>query len=327
MEINGKEFIRNVEIEKEKEELRQKQDKLDGEKRPYIQPEEKKTKREEPLFDVSLNSDPTVQNEQSQEYDVQDILLADPQESKNKKKYIVLGFGLVVLFMLTMVIIRVTSNSSVEKDLKETPPIENEVVKDDILNKLNTNEEYINSIEKKQKKKVVVEQPVEQKQEIKEIVLPEQTTDDAPLLVETPKVEKKPKRDLFGLDSSTTDDTVVAQPKKEVVVKKDIPVKVSAKPKRKLVLPPPQETNFTVKPTPLDGYYIQLGAFTKPPSKAMINKIKAKGYKVIVHKMSIKGTLYNKVLIGSYSTRAKAQKILPKVRRDMNNPNAYILKF
>ena len=184
-------------------------------------------------------------------------------------------------------------------------------MKEEILNKIDSNEEYQKVIDRK----IALEESntIAQKQEkaMNEILIPSQTVDNVPLVLDTPKVKSEPQRDLFELDKEAQKvvKPIITQPK---VVKKVIKEKVQtqtkpkvlSKPKREIIVPPAKERNFTKKATSLNGYFIQIGAFTKTPNKNLLKSITAKGYSYTVYKLSIKGKMYNKVLIGAYKTRA-----------------------
>jgi DedD protein len=318
MEVDGKEFIRNIGIEQDKDRLIQEQQKLEDLKRASVKREEDNmdmgaNEDESAFVDLSIGNDSPRNNPEN---GVEDILLDTTKSSENKKKYIMLGFGLVLLFIITVLVIRLISNSDTESQLGNISDNKSEVTKDDILNKIDTNEEYQKVIDRKialDESKVLIEK---EKKELNALVIPSSDADNVPLVIDTPKSNTKPKRDLFGLDKKTQ--STVEKPVKKVV---------KTTPKKSVVIPPAKETNFTKKATSVSGYYIQIGAFTKEPSKSLLTSITSKGYSYKVHQLTIKGRLYNKVLIGSYNTRAEATKKLSQVKLDFKNPNAYILKF
>ena len=326
MEVDGKEFLRNVGIEQDKERLIQEQKKLDELKRASVKREQNykntnnESNNEESAFvDLSIGNDSPKQNNTN---NVDDIIL-DTSTQNNKKKYIMLGFGLILLFIITVLVIRLISNNDTENKLNDMSSKKTEVAKEDILNKIDSNDEYQKVIDRKIAMEESSKNIQKQKQEINEIIIPEQKSDDVPLILETPKQKEVKQRDLFELDKKAQK---VLQ-EKQKVIKKVVQPKVLTKPKKEIVVPPVKEKNLSKESTSLSGYFVQIGAFTKAPNKNLLKNISKKGYSSVVYKLVIKGKMYNKVLIGSYKTRAEATAKLSQIKADFNNPNAYILKF
>lgn len=330
MEVDGKEFLRNVGIEQDKDRLTHEQQKLEELKRASVKREQnymdmdaQANEDDSAFVDLSIGNDSPKNNVNSN--NVEDIILDTSTASNNKKKYIMLGFGLILLFIITVLVIRLISNSDTESQLNDTTKVNPEVVKEEILNKIDSNEEYQKVIDRK----IALEESnaiaQKQKKEMNEILLPEEVVDNVPLVLDTPKAKVEVKRDLFELDKAAQK---VEQNKKVVEkVKAQPKAETSTKPKREIVLPPVKEKSFSNNTVALKGYFIQIGAFTKSPNKSLLRSITQKGYSYSVHQLMIKGKLYNKVLIGSYKTRAEATQNLSQVKKDFKNPSAYILKF
>ena len=330
MEVDGKEFLRNVGIEQDKDRLTHEQQKLEELKRASVKREQnymdmdaQANEDDSAFVDLSIGNDSPKNNVNSN--NVEDIILDTSTASNNKKKYIMLGFGLILLFIITVLVIRLISNSDTESQLNDTTKVNPEVVKEEILNKIDSNEEYQKVIDRK----IALEESnaiaQKQKKEMNEILLPEEVVDNVPLVLDTPKAKVEVKRDLFELDKAAQK---VEQNKKVVEkVKAQPKAETSTKPKREIVLPPVKEKSFSNNTVALKGYFIQIGAFTKTPNKNLLKSITQKGYSYSVHQLMIKGKLYNKVLIGSYNTRAEATQNLSQVKKDFKNPSAYILKF
>lgn len=347
MQVDGKEFLRNVGIEQDKDRLMQEQKRLEELKRASVKREREymDMDMEQPQDDDSAFVDLSIGNNDTppqtpHRNSVEDIVLDTSKANDNKKKYIMLGFGLVLLFIITVLVIRLISNNDMENQLENSGITKQDVTKDDILNKIDTNEEYQEVIDKKNqlKESNAVAQTQKEKEQINELQIPEEKVDNVPLVIDTPKPQAEPKRDLFGLDKEgqevqETATNTVAPVKKETpkpVVKKPVQKetpKVYTKPQRTIVVPPAAETNFTKTTSAVSGYFIQIGAFTKDPNKSLLKSITTKGYNYKVHPVTIKGRIYNKVLIGPYDNRASAVNKLSTVKKDFNNPNAYILKF
>ena len=75
------------------------------------------------------------------------------------------------------------------------------------------------------------------------------------------------------------------------------------------------------------GYFVQVGAFTKTPSQNYINNIKKANLKYKVYPVEVNGTLYNKILIGPYSSRAQAKQDIDNIKNKLNLSSAFVLKF
>ena len=75
------------------------------------------------------------------------------------------------------------------------------------------------------------------------------------------------------------------------------------------------------------GYFVQIGAFSKKPSDSYINTIRNENFKYKIYQTEIKGTLYNKVLIGPYSSRAAANQDMDAIKEKLSVTNAFIVKF
>lgn len=328
MKVDGKEFLRNVGIEQDKERLTQEHKRLEELKRASVKSEQnymdmdmEANENDSAFVDLSIGND--TSSHSNTQGDVEDIMLDTSKANNNKKKYIMLGFGLVLLFIITILVIRLISNSDMQNQLESTDPMTEEVTKDDILNKIDSNDEYQKVIDRKTKLNETSATLQKEKENLTDLEIPtQQQSNNVPLVIDTPKEQIEPKRDLFGLDKET-----------QKVIDKVVPKvineekKVVTTPKRKIVLPSAKETNFTKKTTTVSGYFIQIGAFTKEPNKNLIKNITAKGYKYKVHPVTIKGKIYNKVLIGPFKSRADATQKLNQVKVDFKNPNSYILKF
>ena len=314
MKVDGKEFLRNVGLEQDKERLIQEQQKLEELKRASIEREQSyvntpASEDESAFVDLSLGSDSHNKEDNS----VDDIIL-DSGTENNKKKYIMLGIGLVLLFIITVLVIRLISNNDTQSQLDEMKSTDTKMVKDEILNKLDTNEAYQEVIDKNN-----TSNDTDQLPEIEETNIPTTVEKNVDAVdIDTPE------NDIFELEKQSAEvveKVVQATPEKT-------PVKeVASVPQRKIVVPSAEETDLSQKAVAINGYFIQIGAFSKAPNKSLIDLIKQKGYSYKIYKLTIKGKLYNKVLIGSYNKRSDASKDLEQVKKDFNNPNAYILKF
>ncbi len=350
MEVDGKEFMRNVGIEQDKERLAQEQKRLEALKREaYLREEEnaRMQNQEESTFaDISLNSAPPLNR--IDEPTVEDLKLAQDDPDKTKRRYILLGIALILVFVITILVIRIISNSDTEEKMENLNPQQQELSTDKILNKIDTNEEYQKAIDKNLAKEEAKKLDEAKKSKVPDVGIDEEKVENTPLVIEKPKPKEKPKKDLFGLNEqkkavetsqsvTVKQEVTKTQPKIVEVAKQTqkTVTKVSTPPK-KIVKPVVQKPK-TIKPAPkaipkqttqnISGFYIQVGAFTKQPSEKLLSEIKAKGFSYVIHPMTIKGTKYNKVLIGAYPTRQSAQNNLNVVKQKLKKPGAYILKI
>jgi DedD protein len=293
MEFKSDEFLNNLEIEKEKAQLKKQADALDAQKNPSVV-------KTQPLFD----DEPVIVDiKHNIDQGVSDIRIEQSNTKVDKKKYLLLGAALIILFILTIVIIKLISYDTKEKELFVQPKVEN-IKQDTILD----NNEYQHIIEKKAKKTIQ-----------KELDISSIAQEEIPLPKIEPKEEKPENKnndtstDLFDME---TKENVILEPIVEEYIKKTKPVvKKAVKPK------------ITKNSSKSSGIYIQVGAFAKTPSKRLLSKIENNNFNYIIHQMTIKNRLYNKVLIGPYSSKAVANVKLSTVKVILNKPSAYIMRI
>jgi DedD protein len=305
MEVKGDEFLKNLEIEKEKAELEKRKSELNSQKFQSVYQQ-----ANSPLSSISSDMDTDYQ-------ELDDIRLN--KNANNKQKYIVFGLALVLLFLITILTIRLISepqknnNFTNEDILKEEPK--------EIVQKTSTPTNMNKSLDIN--KIIQSEDNINVQQDEK--------------VVKENKIEKE--SDVFGIEKKPQEET-----KKDIVIKKDETVVKKEKPKQMIIESVPvkeiklEETKTKIAPKPIlketkkqkvsavKGYYIQVGAFTKYPDTNLLNKLKINGYRVTMHKMEIKGKMYTKVLIGSYKSKAEANSNLPFIKQRINK-SAYILRF
>jgi len=309
MEIKGEEFIKKVHLQQEREELEQKLSEL-----------------EEVQSSIGENS--TISNENidkniNKENDTQlgNIMLDEPNtnEENNKKKYLILGLVLVILFLFTIIIIRLLTDDSKEDAFtsNKTDPIETRTTAEDNNIEENfqkiMNERIKNDTAESQKQEVSSEEKINAINEQKEIAENNKEKNSDDILDETiQKIEAK-----------------ISPEKKEVVVKKEV-VKNIVKKKEVVKKAPKKSVQDLVKDISSSapkGYFVQIGAFSKKPSNSYINKIRNANLKYKIYQVNIKGKLFNKVLIGPYSSRASASENIKNIKNKLNVSSAYILKF
>ena len=94
----------------------------------------------------------------------------DPNtKNKPKKKYIILGISLVIVFVLTLIIIRLVSDDREENKFFEIPTVE-KLSQDSVLNTPSTNEQYEELIEEKSQE--TIQEPEVKRVTEKEIIVP-----------------------------------------------------------------------------------------------------------------------------------------------------------
>lgn len=76
-----------------------------------------------------------------------------------------------------------------------------------------------------------------------------------------------------------------------------------------------------------NGYFIQIGAFTKTPTDSYVANIRNAKLKYKVYQDNVSGTTYNKVLIGPYSSKAAASESVEDVKQKLNVTSAFVVKF
>ncbi|WP_122893287.1 SPOR domain-containing protein [Arcobacter peruensis] len=300
MEIKGEEFIKKVQLQQERDELEQKLSELEE-------------------VQTSIGQNNTIQNESIKEpidNELGNIMLDNPSsnEETNKKKYLILGLILVILFLLTIIVIRLLTDTSKEDTFtsNKTDPIETKTTTED-----SNIEENFQKIMNERIKKDNVEKEVSSEEKINAI-----NKEEIPEEVKTKTSDEI-------LDETIKKIEAQIAPEKKVIAKKPVVKKVI---KQKPVVK--KETKKSVKElvnnissSAPKGYFVQIGAFSKKPSNSYISKIKNANLKYKVHQVEVKGKIYNKVLIGPYSSRASANDNIENIKSKLNLSSAYILKF
>ncbi len=357
MEFKSDEFIRNIEIEKEKAELNKRADALESEKKASVVQtdiSDISLDKSKPMPNNSFNDEPVLVDIKNQEPEqLDDIRLSphnmDTSNQESKKKYLILSGSLIVLFVLTIIIIRLMSQD--EDEAKLFVNNVEQIKEEKIFDTKDANAKYQELIDKKTKQTIQKELDIETIAK-KEIPLPKEeesiTNEEA-----ATKIIEESRGDVFGMETTTNipkhtvkdlintleqnessepiqvnDQIEVEEPKKIIKPKKQIkPVKEIKQPKVKPVKTVKKISPSLKEPKRLTGTFVQIGAFSKPPSKTLLNKITRAGYGYKIHKMVIKGTLYNKVLIGPYKNKTEATKYIARIKKDLKINSTYILRL
>lgn len=293
MEIKGDEFLKNVKVKQEEETLKQKLNEFENLRQ--------QNSASNPYKEYVNNEQPYEDNE------LGDILLQNSAKSdskENKKKYIILGVALVLLFVITIVIIRlITSDGANDVKFQEQSTLE----QDKALNDEKIQQEYqqiLNDKLKKVNENSVVEIPKETQEELKQLQEQEEAL---------PIQEEQQPNPL----NIVKEEEPIAEP-----IKKEEPVITKPAVKKEPTPVKPSTSTAATK-----GVYIQIGAFSKTPSDKYLSEITSKGYTFKLHKMTVQGKELIKVLVGPYSNRAQAQENLSNIRTTLGASGAYILEI
>ncbi len=348
MQIKGNEFLKNVQKKQEREELEKRLQELKASnENSYIEDEPQTIKQNAPFiqpesvinpyqnsFEQNLQSNPNLNSQ----HELDNIMLGASAFSNedNKKKYIMLGVVLVVLFLLTIIIIRLlTSDSSSKEDsftsngakTSESKSLSNNNIEENFQKIINERakkdneqmidpsrlsaEERLNNIQTTQETTQQVEQTKQTTTEQESIS--NETIDNAMKKVEEQKAAKQQMQN-------------VQQTKSEIIKKEPVAQKTETKKSVKdLVVE--NSSNSTSNSAPSDGYFVQVGAFTKKPADSFINKIRSGNLKYKIYQHEVNGVLYNKVLIGPYPTKDAATKNVGNIKTTLDVANAHVVKF
>ncbi|WP_072681077.1 SPOR domain-containing protein [Arcobacter sp. LA11] len=319
MEIRGEEFIKKVQLKQEKEEIEQRLNEINNAESIY----------EEPEKTVPPRLDREIEIQEEQEYS--DIMLGKSPTSNeiNKKKYLVLGLILVILFLLTIIIIRLLNNDSTKDDsfsksqnTASEKVLENENIEEQYQKIIN---EKLKNIKNENEKEVIKEEKIDEKlnlQKIEEKEIEEAVKEAKPDVFEIKKTEPiyvPPKKK--ALVEPKIEKKVEKEKPKPIVkkeVKKTTPVVKKATPK------PAKNSSITTSPK---GTFVQVGAFSKMPNNKYLSDITKKGFKYKVYKVTINNKLFHKVLIGPYQSRGQAKLATENIKKKLNISGAFILTF
>ncbi|PIF03259.1 MAG: hypothetical protein CSA86_05985 [Arcobacter sp.] len=326
MEIKDEDFLK----EQKREEIKVKLQEMGG------------TTREIHIEKPKIEERP-IKEEQKPEFN--NILLNDEEfedKKETKKKWLKMAIALIVLFLLTIILLRLFSGDK----------------KDSTFNSEQTNTLESNNVEQApsidEKFQKVIDERLNNSQNTQEVVKAEktqentqdtQTTDSSTIseqkLDETiKKIEEKTKaisdEEEKEIQNATQkkEEVIVRKPvqktvpktttkkviKKKVEVKKIEKKQVEKKSVKDLMENTKLNNSATVSKN-IKGYFIQVGAFKNMPSAKYIHKIKS------AHKINKGGTIYHKVLIGPYSSKEDAKANISDIKNKLGISGAYVLKF
>ena len=332
MQIKGDEFIKKVQIQQEREELERKLNELEE-------------------VEMSINNDSVIfeksNNAEQNEHELDNIMLGTSNLNEdNKKKYLILGIVLVVLFLLTIIIIRLltneapkedqfTSNSATSTEMKklsESDNIEQNFQK--IINervKKDANEPMVPEVQgntsttqNKNAEDNSNSQAFENLQKEAENYNPNKSGISDEAIDQT--IKKVEKSKSLNKEKPVVKQKEEVLPKEENVVKKVETKKSSIK---DLVDTPSSSTTEETSSSSnvSSGYFIQIGAFTKKPTDGYVSTIRNAKLKYKIYQDTVNGVVYNKVLIGPYSSKAAASENVEDVKQKLNVTSAFVVKF
>lgn len=320
MQISGDDFLKKVQLKQEGEELKRKLNELNQAESNMQNLNLSNSLNSAYNSDNSYEEIQRLQNniELENSNDEFDSLILEKRSNRsdNKKKYLMLGAILLVLFLLTVVIVGLLSN----KDKKGDPFMPQDLSSSDtnISKESSIEESYQKILDDTNRKSA--EQSLEDIKEndsldnlnsIKEIVQePKETTITNEDLDKTiQKIEeKKSVAPVVKVEEKKAPSTQ-NEPKKSI---------------RELVEGKNTQNSATkaVKTTTSasKGFYVQIGAFKNRPDSAYLQKIKQNGFEYKI----IEESNLNKLLIGPYSSRANANTQMPNIKTKLNIQSAFI---
>lgn len=320
MQISGDDFLKKVQLKQEGEELKRKLNELNQAESNMQNLNLSNSLNSAYNSDNSYEEIQRLQNNielenSNNEFDSL-ILEKRSNRSDNKKKYLMLGAILLVLFLLTVVIVGLLSN----KDKKGDPfmPQDSSSSDTNISKESSIEESYQKILDDTNRKSA--EQSLEDIKEndsldnlnsIKEIVQePKETTITNEDLDKTiQKIEeKKSVAPVVKVEEKKA-------PSTQNEPKKSIRELVEGKSTQNSATKAVETTTSTSK-----GFYVQIGAFKNRPDSAYLQKIKQNGFEYKI----IEESNLNKLLIGPYSSRANANTQMPNIKTKLNIQSAFI---
>ncbi len=320
MQISGDDFLKKVQLKQEGEELKRKLNELNQAESNMQNLNLSNSLNSAYNSDNSYEEIQRLQNniELENSNDEFDSLILEKRSNRsdNKKKYLMLGAILLVLFLLTVVIVGLLSN----KDKKGDPfmPQDSSSSDTNISKESSIEESYQKILDDTNRKSA--EQSLEDIKEndsldnlnsIKEIVQePKETTITNEDLDKTiQKIEeKKSVAPVVKVEEKKA-------PSTQNEPKKSIRELVEGKSTQNSATKAAETTTSTSK-----GFYVQIGAFKNRPDSAYLQKIKQNGFEYKI----IEESNLNKLLIGPYSSRANANTQMPNIKTKLNIQSAFI---
>lgn len=322
MEIKGEDFIKNVQIKQEKTELEERLFELESQAQNSSTSHSKNPYEQNNPY--ASNDNFTYEEEVSKtESELDDILLGasnSSQNQDNKKKYIILGLVLAVLFLITIIIFRLLSSETAPNDsfIKEKDTISQDKPVDN-----NIEQQYQKIVNEKLKSiEDLKAKTEEEKKNISESLdLNNIQKEEKKIAMPTPSKEEieranEIKKDIFDVQKEKVVEKIV---KPTELIKKVEPVKVT-----KPLNTTPVYKTVSSKPS---GTFIQVGAFSKTIDKDYLKNLENSNLSYKFYKVDVNGTTFTKVLVGPYNSRDEAIKNIESVKNKLKVKSAFILKI
>lgn len=292
MEIKGEEFIRKVQLQQEREELERKLSELEE-------------------IDSKNIENQTINRPIPNELDNIMLDVPNAKNDENKKKYLILGIALVVLFLLTIIIIRLLTNDS----SNDVPFDSKDSSKSLEMKKIEENSSIDENFQK------IINERLKKENDTQQQVSVEQSNKTSNLenLSQNNKIDNTLEETIKKIEEKI--ETKPFEEKTKILVEQKEPTvqKESKKTVQTLI----NSSNNDL----VNGYFVQVGSFTKTPADSYINKIKNAGLKYKIYKVEVNSVTYNRVLIGPYSSRAIANENIENIKKSLNLNSAFVIKF
>ncbi|PRM90416.1 SPOR domain-containing protein [Aliarcobacter cryaerophilus] len=334
MQIIGDDFVKKVQLKQEKEELEKKLSELD-ETRISMGNINLTNNLNNAYKGIDNNDDMNEMNRLQQNINYDDsnefdnIMLNQQQGGEdNKKKYLILGIVLVVLFLLTIIIIRLLTGDSKKEDPFTSNSQSSSEMKTLSENSGNIEDRYQRILDDKAKKDSIEPSTNQQINS---------SNDRLDMIKETKEDAKMAQNENFSdnsIPNEALDETIKKiEEKKQISKTSETNVapstKTQAEPKKSIrdLVEGNSGAKSTNQETIGSGYFIQIGAFSKRPSESYLKNITSQGFKYKVIQEDVKGSTFNKLLIGPYSSRATASNDVSSVKNKLNIQNTFIVNY
>ena len=206
------------------------------------------------------------------------------ESSNNLRKYLMIGGGVFVLFVVGIVAAKFLFSEPKKSDTAVILPPE------------------VTTKQKKDDTALFNDIPVENDTDFKKPLV-EKTTNTQTKKTEQPKLETKKVEQKIQESPKPiiAEEKIIEKPKvakKEVKIKKVVPKKVAK----------------TIK-----KYYIQVAATRGKPSKRFLKLITKNGFTYKIMEVNVKGIKVKRILVGGYATYKDVKKALPKVKSKISS--------
>ncbi len=233
--------------------------------------------------------------------ELNDILLQSDNDSGSKNNMLLIIAALLIIFFLGVVGYKIVSDTSGSSKL---PTKVSTGAKSDNFSKIDvkTNDNL----------KPEGKDPIEKQKEddfnkkLEEIRAKYQKEADQA------KTEETAKENIPSLPVETK---ITPEPQKEAA-KKPEPKKIT----------PVKTVKSEKTSSKRNNYYVQIGSFTKKPSKDILGNITKKGFNYKLRKAAKDGKKYTRLYVGPYKTKKEAEKAMAKIEKSLKVDGAFVKK-